>query len=392
MSDNKGTNSISRRSFLGTGVAAGSAVLMVSQSARAQAESTDDLRCGFIGIGGRGMGDLTAIHKSPGVRVSALCDINEANLDRAAKAVADDKPRLFKNYKDLVSFKDLDAVFIATPCNLHAEMAIAVLESGRNCYCEKPMAITMKDLNAVYASTKKAKGVFQIGTQLRYGSPWGPAIEMISGGKFGKPIMVRAYRNNASDFPRNGWFEDPVQSGDVMLEQAVHEFDIFNAVLGGVPKRASGFGGQAMRASKGPMHDFFTLSLDYGDNKVVGYTHSWIAVPNIGCDGFNEFVYCEDGAVDIHGGNIYHRESKIVAKPAEGDKPAQMTNKEAIPVDSRGDLTQNAVDDFFRCCRSGSRPVANADTGRDAVLVGLMARKALREGRVVTLEEVLAEG
>lgn len=384
-------SSLSRRRFLGTSVAAGSAVLLASRSTLA-AEGKDEIRCGFIGIGGRGFGDLGAILKSPGTRVTALCDINAANLDRAAKACEKSQPKLFKNYKDLIDFKDLDAIFIATPCNLHAEMAIAVLASGRHCYCEKPMAINVKDLNAVYAATQKAKGVFQIGTQLRYGSPWKPAIETINSGKLGKPIMVRAYRSNAGDFPRNGWFEDPVQSGDVMLEQAVHEFDIFNAVLGGVPKRGSAFGGQALRSSKGPMHDFFTLSLDYGDNKVVGYTHSWIAVPNIGCDGFNEFVYCENGAVDIHGGNIYHRESKIVAKPAEGDKPAQMTNKESVDPEPKGDTTQLAVDDFFRCCRSGDKPLANADTGRDAVLVGLMCRRALREGQVISIEQILAEG
>lgn len=383
--------SISRRRFLGTGVTAGSAVLMASRAGLA-AEGKDDIRCGFIGIGGRGFGVLGAINRAEGVRVTALCDIKQANLDRAAEAVKADQPKLFKDYRELVAFKDLDAIFIATPCNLHAEMAIAVLQSGRHCYCEKPMAINMKDLNAVYAATKKAKSVFQIGTQLRYGSPWKPAIETVASGKLGKPIMIRAFRNNAGDFPRNGWFEDPVQSGDVMLEQAVHEFDIFNAVLGGAPKRASGFGGQALRASKGPMHDFFTLSLDYGDNKVVGYTHSWIAVPNIGCDGFNEFVYCENGAVDIHGGSIYYRDSKIVAKPAEGDKPAQMTNKESVSPEPRGDTTQLAVDDFFRCCRSGSKPLANADTGRDAVLVGLIARRSLQEGRVVTMDEILAEG
>lgn len=391
MSDIKG---ISRRQFLGTGMAAGSAVLMASQRASGQesGQRKDDIRCGFIGIGGRGSGVLAAIHRSPGVRVTALCDINKKNLDKAAESVAEDEPRLFEDYRELLDFKELDAVFIATPCNLHAEQGIAVLESGRHCYLEKPMAITMRDLNAIYAATQKAKGVFQIGTQLRYGSPWQPAIETITSGQLGKPIMIRAYRNNASDFPRNGWFEDPAQSGDVMLEQAVHEFDIFNAVLGGAPRQAAAFGGQAMRASKGPMHDFFTLSLDYGNNKVVGYVHSWIAVPNIGCDGFNEFVYCENGAVDIHGGKVYHRENKIVAKPAEGDKPAEMTNRENVSPEPKGDTTQLAVDDFFRCCREGAKPLANAETGRNAALVGLMCRKALRENRVVTLEDVLAEG
>lgn len=389
MAEKKG---ISRRRFLETSAAVGSAVLISSQRATAVETAKDDIRCGFIGIGGRGFGVLQATNKSPGVRVTALCDISDDHLARAAKEVAADEPKTFKDYREMLKFEELDAVYIATPCNLHAEMAMAVLAAGLHCYCEKPMALSMKELNAVYAAAKKAKGTFQIGTQLRYGSPWKPAIETITSGKVGKPILLRGYRNNSGDFPRNGWFEDPAQSGDVMLEQAVHEFDIFNAIMGGIPKRASAFGGQAMRKSVGPMHDFFTLSMDYGDNKAVGYTHSWLMAPNVGCDGMNEFVYCVDGTVDVQGGHIYHRESKIVAKPAQGDKPAEMTNHERVSEEPKGDSTQLAIDDFFRCCREKATPLANADTGRAAVLVGLICRKALAEGRVVTMNEILAEG
>lgn len=389
MADHKG---ISRRSFIGTGAAVGSAVLVASRRGLAAEAGKDEIRCGFIGIGGRGFGVLQAVNKSPGVRVTALCDINEAHLDRAAKEVATDKPKTFEDYRELLRSDDLDAVYIGTPCHLHAEMAIATLESGRHCYCEKPMAINMKDLNAVYAATERAKGIFQIGTQLRYASPWRPGIETVTGGKVGDPVLVRAYRNNAGGFPGNGWFIDPAKSGDVMLEQAVHEFDIFNAIFDGIPKQAAGFGGQALRESLAPMHDHFTLCLDYGENKQVGYTHSWLAAPNVGCDGMNWFVYCIDGTVDIGGGNIYHRESKIVAKPAEGDKPAEMTNREKVSEEPKGDSTQLAVNDFFRCCRENERPLANADTGRAAVLVGLLCRKTLAEGRVVTMDEVLAEG
>ncbi len=389
MSEKKG---LSRRRFLESSVAAGSVVLMASQRGLGAESTKDDIRIGCIGIGGRGFGVLKAIDKSPGVRVTALCDIKQANLDRAAKAVAGDEPKTFTDYHELLKFKDIDAVYIATPCNLHAEMALAVIASGRHLYCEKPMALTMKELNAVHAAAKKAKTVFQIGTQLRYGSPWKPAIETITSGKVGKPILIRGYRNNAGDFPRNGWFEDPAQSGDVMLEQAVHEFDIFNAIMGGIPQRASAFGGQAMRKSVGPMHDFFTLSMDYGDNKAVGYTHSWLMAPNVGCDGMNEFVYCVDGTVDVQGGHIYHRASKIEVKPAADGKPAEMTNHEKVSEEPRGDSTQLAIDDFFRCCRKNEMPLANADTGRAAVLVGLLCRKALATGQVVTLEDVLAEG
>lgn len=382
-------NSISRRRFLGTSVAATSAVLAASHSSFAADAGAREIRCGFIGVGGRGRQVLESIHRSPGVRVTALCDTKKENLDRAAVIVAEDKPKLFDDYRKLMDFSDLDAIFIATPCDLHPEMAIAVLASGRHCYCEKPMAIDLANANAVHAAAAKAKGIFQIGTQTRYGGPWRASIELINSGKMGQPILLRSSRHNGGNFPQNGWFVDPARSGDVMLEQAVHEFDRWNAIFQGVPVRAASFGGQALRQSVAPMHDHFTLCLEYGTNKQAGYTHSWLAAPNVAGDGMKEYVYCMDGTVDVFGAQFYHRESKIVKTPAEGDKPAEMTNQEKIDY-VKGDTTDAAVNSFFQCCRKGERPMANADTGRDAVLVGLLCRTALAKGQVVTMKEILA--
>jgi predicted dehydrogenase len=323
------------------------------------------------------------------VRVAALCDTNKEHLDKAAAVVAEDRPKLFENYREMLDFKDLDAVFIATPCYLHPEMAIAVLASGRHCYCEKPMALTLADVDAVRAAAAKARGIFQIGTQTRYGGPWGASIKFINSGKPGKPVLIRCSRHNGSDFPQKDWFLDPARSGDVMLEQAVHEFDRWNAMFQGIPVRAASFGGQALRKSIAPMHDHFTLCLDYGTNKQAGYTHSWLAAPNVSGDGMKEFVYCMDGTVDVFGAKFYHREAKIEKTPAKGDTPAEMTNLEVMEY-VKGDTTEAAVNTFFQCCRKGEKPMANADTGRDAVLVGLLCRTALAKGEVVTMKEILA--
>ena len=384
------TDRLSRRQVLGTGMGAAAAILAGAgglQAARAQsagqspstpAAQKDDLRCGMIGTGGRGSGVLSAIHKSPGVRVTALCDLHEGRLNEAAKAVGDDKPQLFTDYRKLIDYQELDAVFVETPCYLHAEMVIAVLKSGRHCYGEKPMALTVPDINEVFGTAKSSKGIYQVGTQLRYASPWKPAIETIQQGVIGKPIIIQGHRHNAGDMPHDRpWFFDRKLSGDVIVEQAVHEFDIFNAVFQHAPKRASGFGGQAVRFEpKGRnIMDHFTLSLDYGKNESAGYTHSWIAPEGAG--GWRFMVYGEKGAVEIQDGKVYLKGK---------DKP------EKVSEEPKGDSTQLAVDDFFRCIREGKQPLANAETGRNAVLVALLGRTAIYEGRLVTMDELLAKG
>jgi predicted dehydrogenase len=340
-------------------------------------QQADDIRCGMIGTGGRGTGVLKAIDKVPGVRVTALCDINKKNLENAAGKVEHDSPELFEDYRKLIDKKDLDAIFVETPCYLHAEMMIAVLESGRHCYGEKPMALTVKDLNAVVRAEKRAGKVFQIGTQLRYASPWQSAIELIQAGKLGKPVLIRAHRNNSYDLPHDRkWFFKRKLSGDPILEQAVHEFDLFNWIFGRLPRQISGFGGQAVHFEPEgrDIMDHYVLAMDYGKNKKVSYHHSWISAPKVPFDDRQEVVYCEKAVVDVEGGMVY---------PKDGQEPYK------VDPEPKGNPTQLAVTDFFRCIREGDRPLANVETGRDCVLVGLLGREAIDRGEVVTMKQFL---
>ena len=376
---------VSRRQFVAAGIGTASAVLLASGRARAeeakeaQPEVKVDIRAGMIGIGGRGAGVLRAVAKSPGVKVTALCDISQEALDRGAKICERDQPKLFKDYRAMLDYPELDAVFVETPCHLHFEMVSAALKAGKHVYGEKPMAIRLADLDALVRIVDDSKRVYQVGTQLPYGAPWKPSIELIRSGELGKPVFIRAHRHNAGDLPHHiPWFFKRETSGDTILEQAVHEFDIFNRVFGGIPVAASGFGGKAIRHEPEgrDIMDHYALALDYGKDKKVSYSHSWIAPPGIPKDGRQEIVYCENGAVDIEDGMVYPREGKPYK----------------VKMEPAGDSTQLAVDDFFRCIREGDKPLCDVRAGRDGALVALLGRAAIDEGRVVTMKELLAKG
>ena len=83
-----------------------------------------DLQVGIIGTGGRGRSELTAIAKVPGVRVAALCDISPAALEEAKQVVAEHKPDTYSFHRDLLQRDDLQAVFVATPPQLHREQVV----------------------------------------------------------------------------------------------------------------------------------------------------------------------------------------------------------------------------------------------------------------------------
>ena len=146
-----------------------------------------------------------------------------------------------------------------------------------------------------------------------------------------------------------------------------------------VPVKACGFGGQSLKFKPEgrDIRDHYAVVFDYGNQRQVEYSHSWIAAKNVPCDGRRELVYGEKGEVDVEEAMLYlHGAEK----------------REQLPIEPKGDSTQLAVDDFFRCIREGTQPLCNAERGRNAALVGLLGRKALDTGKVVTMKELLAEG
>ena len=131
--------SLNRRAFL---VAGGSIVA-------AGAAPSDQVGLGVIGSGGRGTFVMTVFQKDLSVRVSAICDVYEPNLERAASTaskIPGNHPKLYRNYKELLGDKDTQAILIATPEHWHAQMVLDALAAGKDVYVEKPLCQDRKSV------------------------------------------------------------------------------------------------------------------------------------------------------------------------------------------------------------------------------------------------------
>ncbi|MCP5116867.1 MAG: Gfo/Idh/MocA family oxidoreductase, partial [bacterium] len=224
--------------------------LAATAARRARSQDTvDDVRTAIIGTGNRGSYLLKMVLEQPGAPVTALCDIKGDRLDAAATAAgaAEHQPATTTDYRELLERKDVDAVYIATPCDLHVEMAIAALEAGKHVYCEKPLGITPESIARLVKVAKASKTVFQAGQQRRSEERLGKTIEQIHQGAAGDVIMVKAQRHSSGDLnhegPSKDWFFDASRSGDVIVEMTVHNLDVCNWVTNSLPARAAGFGG-----------------------------------------------------------------------------------------------------------------------------------------------------
>ncbi|MDB5309862.1 MAG: gfo/Idh/MocA family oxidoreductase [Gemmataceae bacterium] len=192
-----------RRTFLKSAAAAAAAPAVWVRPARAAA-ANDRLTLGFIGVGTMGRGHLGGFLGRNEVEVVAVCDVVKERLDNAARAVekkyADRiKSGVYKgvkaypDFRQLLDHPGLDAVVIATPDHWHAMPCILAARAGKHIYCEKPLTHNVAEGRRIVAEVKKAKVVFQTGSQQRseFDGHFRKAVEYVWNGRIGTLKTVR---------------------------------------------------------------------------------------------------------------------------------------------------------------------------------------------------------
>ena len=185
---------ISRRHFLrNSALTAGS---MLSARSWSQAEGANgDIRVAVVGFGGRGGSHISAFSSMPGVRLVALCDVDEKVLESNVSKLSAKTKIEVKGYRDirkLLDAKDIDAVSIATPNHWHALGAIWSVQSGRDVYVEKPVSHNVWEGRQIVEAARKYGKMVQTGTQSRSSRKGiAEAVAWVQAGNLGKIKLAR---------------------------------------------------------------------------------------------------------------------------------------------------------------------------------------------------------
>jgi myo-inositol 2-dehydrogenase / D-chiro-inositol 1-dehydrogenase len=363
----------------------GAAAAAAMQS-RADAQSADQkVRIAFIGVGGRGTAQLRNTLAEPNVEIAAVCDIKPDRLDRAASVASRDNPKTFSDYHKLLEQKDIDAVYIASPCDLHVEMAIAAIQTGKHVYCEKPAGITPESIARLIKVVRGAKTVFQIGQQLRSYPHLREAVGRVHAGEFGKIIMVKARRHSSNDLDHDGtsadWFFNASRSGDVIVEMSVHNLDLCNWVVDSRPDWAAGVGGTLLWVNDPPGRtnmDGYTLTYEYANGTKMSYSQVFFHPRTLPAGGQFIHVYTDKGAVDLMEGTFHPRE--------RGVEPVQFV-KQAEERPERDPHIQA----FFDSIRTGKKPPAGITIAATAALTAILGREAIYRKQIMHWRDLQVE-
>lgn len=331
----------------------------------------NDVRVGVIGSGRIARTHASAYETVARGRLTACYDAVPAAAETFAK---EQNLTVFPSIDAMLASDEIDAVIIATPNGLHADQTIQALQAGKHVFCQKPIAMTLDEADAVIkVANQHPELVLQYGFMLRFTPPLDALRQRLVDGGLGDPIISRAAVFGWE--PTGEWFYDPAQGGGVILDTMVHFADLLLWLFGPV---------DYVHADGGPYVLDGAKKYGSADNAMVTIKHksgvishqyvTWTA----GHGNFSFEVYGSGGemSVDLIKGQI----SSAFAKP--GAETPGWEFPDLVWKYGYGGEQQHFVD-----CVQGrdvdAHAAADVHAGRAALDLVLAAQEALDKGEIV---------
>jgi myo-inositol 2-dehydrogenase/D-chiro-inositol 1-dehydrogenase len=369
---------LSRKHFL----AATAAFAIVPPQAVRGSQANSKISVGLIGSGGRGVYDATIVHADPRARITALCDLFDDRIEVATQRLKLEKPAVYRDFERLLA-SEVDAVVIATPPFEHPRMLEAAIQARKHVYCEKPMGVDVEGCKRVIAAGRKADPAkcVSVGFQQRYGPVYLEAFKRLKEGQIGTLANARAFWIGSDPFKRvpypdpkveklRNWFCYKDYSGDFIVEQDCHNFDVLHWFLEGLPLRAVGYAGTKVRTSM-EILDHLTLSFEFPNGIHVNFEANQISPAGFSRVG-EEFTGTA-GVLATSRARLVHHKGR----------------KDIETIESKRDITYDGLEAFLGRILSGE--IENvAERSALSTLIGILGRTALYTGREATWKGLFA--
>ena len=184
------------------------------------------LRAGIIGLG-VGKAHAKGYLNNPGASLVALCDTNEARLRELAQQYGVPSEGCFTDYHQMLVQAKLDLVSVCLPNFLHSEVTVAALNAGAHVLCEKPMAPTVAQAQAMLDAAARNNLQLMITYNYRYRDDVQWIRRLVKSGGLGRIYHIHAAWRRETGIPGSGWFGNKqMAGGGALIDLGVHVLDL----------------------------------------------------------------------------------------------------------------------------------------------------------------------
>lgn len=331
------------------------------------------LTVGLVGAGK--LGQLHARHWAslPNVRLVAVADplIDNARV-LAASVRAASPPPAFADLPTLLARARPDIVDICTPTPTHRPLIEQAVAARCTVFVEKPLARTLADCDALVDLVRQTGTFLMVGHVVRWFPAFAHAKAVVDSGGVGQPAAIRTAREAA--FPRRGgspqsWYDDVQQSGGVILDVLLHDFDWLRWCFGPVARVYAR--GLTFQPQHHGLRDYALVTLRFASGAVAHVTGSWAHPGPVR----TTFEICGDGG-------LLEWDSDRTASVSLLRPDLRAQESPLLPSD---DPYLSELRAFADALRAGHPPPVTVEDGREAVRIALAALGSLQTGQAVAL-------
>lgn len=236
------------------------------------------VKTGIVGLGRLGKSHAINLLNIPNCELKSACSIVTKELEWAKEHGISE---VYSDYDEMLELSDIDAVFLVSSTSLHAGQIIKGLEAEKHVFCEKPLAVNVKECRkAVDIINKLAnKKIFMLGFVRRFDPAYAFAKKRITQGAIGKPFMVRSQTSDHDDFAPFQ-IEYTKTSGGIFHDMNVHDIDLARWYLGSELRSVYALGGSYVHKEFGAIGDADNASVmcEFDDGGLAVITASRTAL------------------------------------------------------------------------------------------------------------------
>jgi predicted dehydrogenase len=331
--------------------------------------STEPVRVACLGMGWWSNVLADAVERSSEIDIVACFTRSDEKRTAFAEQYG---CRAASSYQELLADDSVQAVINTTPNAVHLETVRAAAECGKHIFLDKPIANTVMDAKAITTLCAEAGVILSVGYQRRRETHFRWIQDKIKNGNFGKLVQAECNisRDRLGKIDLSSWrYQSTGMPGGVMLQIGVHYTDVLEMLMGPV-KNVSAMSAQLVLPGDNP--DIANMLLEHENGAISNLTASYAS------------------ASEYYMMNVYGKEASAYYDLFQGLRYLERGNGQVEPIDcAPSDALVEELEEFAACVRGEAVPEVDGHTATDSLAVIRAGAKSAREGRVVSVAEIL---